>query len=84
MLSWMKFPQLVFVCFLLPWVSGLMAQSHVSYVLSTCTRRQLHVPRGLDLHREWESSEKVGNKTSRVVDEIVAIRVTEQRFTQRF
>ena len=35
--------------FLLPWVFGLMARSHVFYVLSTCTRRLPHVPRGLDL-----------------------------------
>jgi hypothetical protein len=30
------------------WPTG----SHVFYVLSTCTRRQPHVPHGLDLQRE--------------------------------
>ena len=70
--------------FLLPWVSGLMARSHVFYVMSTCTRRQPHIPHGLDLQREWESSGKVGNKTSGVADEIAAVRATERRFTQRF
>ena len=35
--------------FLLPWVSGQITRSHVFYVLSTCTRRQPHVPHGLDL-----------------------------------
>ena len=39
-----------------------MARSHVFYVLSTCTRRQLHVPRGLDLQRESESSGKEGKQ----------------------
>jgi len=33
-----------------------MARSHVFYVLSTCTRRQPHVPHGLDLQSESESS----------------------------
>ena len=31
-------------------------------MLSTCTRRQLHVPRGLDLQRESESSGKEGKQ----------------------
>ena len=61
-----------------------MAQNHVFYVLSTCTRRQLHVPHSLDLQREWESSGKVGNKTREVADEIATVRAMEQRFTQRF
>ena len=65
--------------FWLPWVSCLRARSHVFYVLSTCTRRQLHVPHDLDLKREWESSGKVGNKTSGVADEIAAVRVMERR-----
>ena len=42
-------------------------------------RRQPHVPRNLDLQREWESSGKVGNKTSRVADEIMAVRAMERR-----
>ena len=42
-------------------------------------RRQPHVPYGLDLQREWESSGKVGNKTSRVADEIAVIRAMERR-----
>ena len=41
-------------------MSGLLARSHVFYVLSTCTRRQPHVPRSLDLQRESKSSEKEG------------------------
>ena len=69
--------------FLLPLVSIMMAQSHVFYVMSTCTKRQPHVPHGLDLLREWENSGKVGNKTSGVADEITTVRATERRFTQR-
>ena len=61
-----------------------MARSHVFYVFSTCTRRQPHVPCGFDLQREWESSGKVGNKTSGVADEIATVRAMEWRFTQRF
>ena len=38
-----------YLFFLLPWVSGLMAQSPIFYVLSTCMRRQPRVPRSLDL-----------------------------------
>ena len=56
-----------------------MAQSHVFYVLSTCTRRQPHVPHGLDLQREWESSRMVGNKISGVTDEIVVVRAMDQK-----
>ena len=41
-------------------------------------RRKLHIPRGLDLEREWESSGKVGNKTSVVADEVAAVRATER------
>ena len=55
-MSWFLF------VFLLPWVSSLIARSHVFYVLSTCTRRQPHVPHGLDLQRESKSSEKEGKQ----------------------
>jgi hypothetical protein len=45
-------------------------------------RRQPCVPCGLDLQREWESSGKVGNKTSGVTDEIMEVRATERRKQQ--